>query len=167
MRNRYAFIAIITAVVTLLDQTVKALVLLSVPLYTEIPVIKGFFSLVHVRNRGAAFGFLNRHDISWQFWLFLAATVVAVVVVIMLARGSKAGDYPFFLALGMILGGAAGNLIDRVLYREVIDFLDFYFGNYHWPAFNVADIAICVGAALALFLSLRRPPEKETGTAGR
>ncbi len=164
MRNRYAIIAAVTALVTLIDQVTKVMVLLSIPLYTEIPVIKGFFSLVHVRNRGAAFGFLNRHDISWQFWLFLAATLVAVVVVIMLARSSLPGDYPFFLSLGLILGGAVGNLIDRVLYREVIDFLDFYQGNYHWPAFNVADMAICCGAALALFLSLRRsPPVEKTG----
>ena len=167
MRNRYAFIAIITAIVTLIDQATKALVLLSIPLYTEIPIIKGLFSLVHVRNRGAAFGFLNRHDISWQFWLFLAATLIAVVVVIMLARSSRADDHPFFLALGMILGGAVGNLIDRVRYREVIDFLDFYYGNYHWPAFNVADIAICCGAGLALVLSLRRAPDKTPGNAGR
>ncbi|SBV91535.1 Lipoprotein signal peptidase [uncultured delta proteobacterium] len=164
MRNRYAIIAAVTALVTLIDQATKVLVLHSIPLYTEIPVIKDFFSLVHVRNRGAAFGFLNRHDISWQFWLFLAATLVAIVVVIMLAKSSRADDYPFFLSLGLILGGAAGNLIDRILYREVIDFLDFYWGTYHWPAFNVADIAICCGAALALIFSLRRsPPAEKTG----
>ncbi len=162
MRNRYAIIAAVTALVTLIDQVTKVMVLLSIPLYTEIPVIKGFFSLVHVRNRGAAFGFLNRYDISWQFWLFLAATLVAIVVVIMLARSSRADDYPFFLSLGLILGGAVGNLIDRVLYREVIDFLDFYHGGYHWPAFNVADIAICCGAALALFFSMRHSPAAKT-----
>ncbi|MCC8193837.1 MAG: signal peptidase II [Deltaproteobacteria bacterium] len=165
MRNRYAIIAAATAAVTLLDQATKALVLSTIPLYTEIPVIKGLFSLVHVRNRGAAFGFLNRHDISWQFWLFLAATLVAVAVVVMLARSSKADDHAFFVSLGLILGGAAGNLIDRIRFREVVDFLDFYYGSYHWPAFNVADIAICCGAALALFLSLRRSPAgKKSGS---
>ena len=164
MRNRYTIIAAVTAIVTLLDQTTKALVLHAIPLYTEIPVIKGLFSLVHVRNRGAAFGFLNRQDISWQFWLFLAATLVALAVVVLLAKSSRADDTAFFVSLGLILGGAVGNLIDRVRYREVIDFLDFYHNNYHWPAFNVADIAICCGAALALMLSLRRQtPEKAAG----
>lgn len=167
MHSRYTLIAVVTAIVALVDQATKALVLLTIPLYTELPVINGFFSLVHVRNRGAAFGFLNRHDISWQFWLFLAATLVALVAVVMLARSSRAGDHPFFLSLGLILGGAAGNLIDRVRYREVVDFLDFYYGNYHWPAFNAADIAICCGAGLALVLSLRRQPEKDPGKAGR
>jgi lipoprotein signal peptidase len=165
MYNRYAVIAVVTAVVTLIDQATKALVLLSIPLYTEIPVIKGLFSLVHVRNRGAAFGFLNRSDISWQFWLFLAATLIALVIVIYIARSSREDDYPYFLSLGLILGGAAGNLIDRIRFREVIDFLDFYYGTHHWPAFNVADIAICTGAVLAMVLSFRRP---QTGNkAGR
>ncbi|MDL2210565.1 signal peptidase II [Desulfovibrio sp. OttesenSCG-928-O18] len=159
MRNRYAIIAATAVLVVLFDQITKAWVLLAVPQYTEIPVIKGLFSLVHVRNKGAAFGFLNRGDISWQFWLFLAATLVAAVVVVVLAKSSRPGEYGFFLSLGLILGGAAGNLIDRVRFREVIDFLDFYYGNYHWPAFNVADIAICCGAFLALVFSWRRPPD--------
>ena len=163
MHNRYAIIAVITALVTLADQITKAWVLLNIPLYTEIPVFKNFFSLVHVRNRGAAFGFLNRDDISWQFWLFMGATLLAVGVIIMLAKTSRPGEYAFFTALGLILGGATGNLIDRLRYREVIDFLDFYIGNYHWPAFNVADIAICCGAALALVLSWRRTPSEDAG----
>ncbi len=162
MRNHYTTIVAVTAIVTLVDQATKALVLLSIPLYTEIPIIKGLFSLVHVRNRGAAFGFLNRGDISWQFWLFVAATLVAVAVVFLLAKSTKSDDTPFFIALGLILGGAFGNLIDRIRYREVIDFLDFYYENHHWPAFNVADIAICCGAFLAILLSLRHgaPGEK-------
>lgn len=162
MRNRYAIIAAVAALVTLADQLSKAWVLRAVPLYTEIPVLKGFFSLVHVRNRGAAFGFLNRDDIAWQFWLFLGATALAVLVIVILAKNSRPKEYAFFTALGLILGGAAGNLIDRIRYREVVDFLDFYLGNYHWPAFNVADIAICCGAALALILSWRRTPPDRT-----
>lgn len=162
MRNRYIIIAAVTVLVTLADQITKAWVLLSIPPYTEIPVLKGFFSLVHVRNRGAAFGFLNRDDIAWQFWLFLGASILAAGVIITLAKHSRANEYAFFASLGLILGGAVGNLIDRIRYREVIDFLDFYIGSYHWPAFNVADIAICCGAALALILSWRRMPPKNT-----
>ncbi|CAK7071078.1 MAG: Lipoprotein signal peptidase [Desulfovibrio sp.] len=155
MRNRYAIIAAVAAFVVALDQLTKAWVLAAIPQYTEIPVISGLFSLVHVRNRGAAFGFLNRHDISWQFWLFLLATLIAVIVVVFLAKHAKPREYGFFTSLGLILGGAAGNLIDRIRFREVVDFLDFYYNGYHWPAFNVADIAICCGAALALILSWR------------
>lgn len=162
MRARYAIITAIAVLVTLCDQATKAWVIRAVPLYTEIPVIKGLFSLVHVRNRGAAFGFLNRGDISWQFWLFFAASLVAVVVIAMLAKNAASREYGFFTALGLILGGAVGNLVDRIQYREVIDFLDFYYGRYHWPAFNVADIAICSGAALALVFSWRRTPPENT-----
>lgn len=157
MRNRYAIITAVMAIVVALDQMTKAWVLAAIPQYTEIPVIKGLFNLVHVRNRGAAFGFLNRHDISWQFWLFFAATVIAACVVIMLAKHARSREYVFFTSLGFILGGAVGNLIDRIRFREVVDFLDFFYGSYHWPAFNVADIAICCGAALALILSWRKP----------
>ncbi len=161
MSNRYAFIALITAATAAIDQITKALVFAAIPLHTEVPVISGLFSLVHVRNRGAAFGFLNRHDISWQFWLFLAATCVAAVVIVILARNARRAEYGFFTALGLIFGGAVGNLIDRVRYRAVIDFLDFYWGNWHWPAFNVADIAICCGAFLALLASWQRGKARE------
>lgn len=162
MRNRYAILSAIGAIVVLFDQITKIQVLRTIPLYTQIPVIEGFFNLVHVRNKGAAFGFLNRGDITWQFWLFLAAALIALAVVILLAKSARADEYGFFTALGLIIGGAAGNLIDRILYREVIDFLDFYYGNYHWPAFNVADIAICCGAGLALVFSWRRPSPENT-----
>lgn len=161
MRNRYTIITVVMAAVVAFDQLTKAWVLAAIPQYTEIPIINGLFSLVHVRNRGAAFGFLNRHDISWQFWLFLAATLIAAGVVFMLAKHAKAREYAFFTSLGLILGGAVGNLIDRVRFREVVDFLDFYYGGYHWPAFNVADIAICCGAFLALILSWRSAHEEK------
>ena len=161
MRNRYAIITAAMAIVVALDQLSKAWVLAAIPQYTEIPIIQGLFSLVHVRNRGAAFGFLNRHDISWQFWLFFAATLIAAVVVFMLAKHARAREYAFFTSLGLILGGAIGNLIDRIRFREVVDFLDFYYGGYHWPAFNVADIAICCGAFLALILSWRSAHEEK------
>ena len=161
MRNRYTLIGLIAALLVALDQATKIWVYTTLPLHTELPVIQGFFNLVHVRNRGAAFGFLNRHDITWQFWLFLAAGLVALVVVFTLARQARNDEYGFFTALGLILGGAIGNLIDRVRYRAVIDFLDFYQGDWHWPAFNVADIAICCGAVIALWVSWQRVPRKK------
>ncbi len=145
----------IASIVILLDQLSKWWAVTTIPLHRSIPVIEGFFNLVNIRNRGAAFGFLNRSDIEWQFWLFMIATFIAVLSIFFLIRSSK-HDVLLFSALGLILGGAIGNLIDRIRMRAVIDFLDFYIGSWHWPAFNVADIAICIGAiltCLAMFLA--------------
>ncbi len=145
----------LAAVVTVLDQATKYLVLRAVPAYHSIPVVEGFFDLVNVRNRGAAFGFLNSPDIEWQFWLFLAATLAAVGLILHLTRTAARTDILLFSGLGLILGGAVGNLVDRLRFRAVVDFLDFYIGDLHWPAFNVADIAICCGAVLTCLSLLR------------
>ncbi len=152
---RYKIVLGIAGVVILLDQLSKWWAVTTIPLHRAVPVIEGFFNLVNIRNRGAAFGFLNRSDIEWQFWLFLVATIIATISIFFLVRSSKQ-DNLLFSSLGLILGGALGNFIDRVRMRAVIDFLDFYVGNWHWPAFNVADIAICIGAfltCLAMYIS--------------
>lgn len=156
---RYRLLSGIAVAVILLDQLAKWWAMTAIPEHRPITVIAGFFDLVNIRNRGAAFGFLNRSDIEWQFWLFLAATLVAVGAIISLVRSSRY-DRLLVLGLGLVLGGALGNLIDRVRFRAVVDFLDFYVGEWHWPAFNVADIAICVGAFLACIAMLRAAPEK-------
>lgn len=143
----YFRLAAIAAVVVILDQITKALILAHMGGDETVTVIPGFFDLVNVRNRGAAFGFLNRSDIEWQFWLFLVATLVAAWAIFTVAR--QAISRPWLVCgLGLILGGALGNLVDRLRYRAVIDYLDFYIGQWHWPAFNVADIAICCGVFL-------------------
>lgn len=144
---RYCILLGIAAVVVVLDQLTKWWAMGAIPEHRSIVVIQGFFDLVNIRNRGAAFGFLNRSDIEWQFWLFLGATIVAAMAIWGLVRNSR-HDPLLFSSLGLILGGAFGNLIDRIRFRAVVDFLDFYVGDWHWPAFNVADIAICVGAFL-------------------
>lgn len=140
-----------------LDQLTKLAVVALLPLHASVTVVPGLFDLVHVYNRGAAFGFLNRSDTHWQFWLFLLATLLSVGLIVGLTRSSRY-NRALFLGLGLILGGAIGNLIDRLRLRAVIDFLDFYIGPWHWPAFNVADMAICLGAALAA-LALWRTAE--------
>ena len=118
--------------------------------------IAPFFNLVLVHNPGAAFSFLSSAS-GWQRELFIAIALVAAVWVIYLLR-----KYPrellFCLALSLILGGAIGNLIDRVLLDVVIDFLDFHAAGYHWPAFNLADSAITCGAVLLVWESLRPRP---------
>lgn len=161
MRSRFGLLGLVALVVMVLDQWTKWLTLAYIPEHRPIPVIPGFFDLVNVRNRGAAFGFLNRSDIEWQFWLFLGATVAAVAAIIALIRSMRDNDRRLVLGLGLVLGGALGNLVDRVRFRAVIDFLDFYIGAWHWPAFNVADVAICLGALLACLSLWRHPREEE------
>ncbi|MCD6295431.1 MAG: signal peptidase II [Deltaproteobacteria bacterium] len=137
-----------------LDQVSKIAVLKGLRVYESVPVIKGFFNLVHVRNRGMAFGLMNRSDMDFGFWILVSATVLAIFLLLFwFYRMADESNWTTF-GLSLILGGALGNLIDRVRLHEVIDFLDFYVGTYHWPAFNVADAAITMGAfmvGLSLF----------------
>ncbi len=147
---RYCIISLVALIIFLADQLTKFWITHIIPLYSSINVIPDFFDLVNIRNRGAAFGFLNRSDIEWQFWLFLGATFLAIVIIFFLAHSAHSNERFLFWGLGCILGGALGNLFDRLRIRAVIDFLDFYIGDWHWPAFNVADIAICCGGFLVL-----------------
>lgn len=151
MTRRYRLIAALAGVVVALDQLTKLWIQQAIPVWEKgFSVIPGFFDIVHVLNRGAAFGFLNRHDIDWQRPFFVVVSILAVGLIAMLAR-SKDDDGPFYVyGLGLILGGALGNLVDRVRLGVVVDFLDFYVGEWHWPAFNVADMGICIGAGALL-----------------
>lgn len=144
--------------VILLDQISKLAVLHGLRVHETVPIIEGFFNLVHVRNRGMAFGILNRPDIDFGFYILVAASLGAIVLLSFWLLKLKEKDNFTILALSLILGGAIGNLIDRVRFREVVDFLDFYLGRYHWPAFNVADSAITIGTflvAITLFFKRR------------
>lgn len=134
-----------------LDQLSKWLVARDLPLGASVPVT-GFFNLVHIENPGAAFSFLAAQS-GWQRWLFTALGVAAslLIVVVLLRRRRR---LLVGLALGLILGGALGNVADRLLWGHVTDFLDFYLrtnsGAWHWPAFNLADSAITLGAVALL-----------------
>ena len=132
------------------DQATKALVRANIEPWSVIEVIPGFFNLSHVMNKGAAFGFLNRADIHWQTYFFIGVSALAVVLIFHLVKTVDRRDPALFTGLGCILGGALGNMIDRIRIGEVIDFLDFHVAAHHWPAFNVADMAISVGALLLL-----------------
>ncbi|SDF30277.1 signal peptidase II [Desulfovibrio legallii] len=160
MVRRYALLGSVAALVLFLDQLSKWAVMRCIPEHRPVTVIPGVFDLVNIRNRGAAFGFLNRSDMEWQFWLFLAATVVAVGAILAVARSADNGPC-LLTGLGCIMGGALGNLVDRVRFRAVVDFLDVYWKDWHWPAFNVADSAIFVGVALVcLVLWLKPAPRR-------
>lgn len=136
----------ISALVVLLDQWTKQLVLKHIELYQAIEVT-GFFNLVYVRNYGAAFSFLSDQS-GWQRWFFTVIAVVVSVVILWWLRQTKAEQRILPIAFALILGGALGNVYDRFVYGYVVDFLDFFIGDWHWPAFNVADSAICIGAVL-------------------
>lgn len=143
----------IAAIVILFDQITKVTVnkLFS---FGESRPVTSFFNLVLAHNKGAAFSFLASQA-GWQRYLFTGIAIAAVIFIIYLLK-RHAGQRLFCWALALILGGAIGNVIDRSIYGYVIDFLDFYVGTWHWPAFNVADAAICMGAALFVFDELRR-----------
>lgn len=144
--NKYTLAGIISVVTLVLDQVTKIAVREKMTLWTSEVIIPGFFNLVHVVNKGAAFGFLNRADITWQRNFFIVVTIIALGAIGMLLKSCEERDKFQIVGLGFVLGGAIGNLIDRILYHQVTDFLDFYYGTHHYPAFNVADIAICLGA---------------------
>lgn len=141
-----------------LDQISKFVLASTIPEYRSVTVIEGFFNLVHVRNRGIAFGLMNRPGQGLQFYFLVAATIGAITLLLFWFRKMKDEDPKITIGLGLILGGAVGNFIDRIRLGEVIDFLDFYVGSYHWPAFNAADMAITVGILwLAVNTILRKP----------
>ncbi|HYI13326.1 MAG TPA: signal peptidase II [Thermoanaerobaculia bacterium] len=157
--NRLYYI-LLSAAVIILDLWTKALVLRRIDLHEAIEVIPNFFQLVHVRNTGAAFG-IGANASSKLVPLLLNVGAIAVFcVVVVYALRSAATDRLLQTGLHLILGGAIGNLIDRFRFGYVVDFLDVYVGNHHWPAFNVADSAICIGIGL-LFLDMRKKPEAE------
>ncbi len=125
-------------------------------LHESLSVIPGFFDLTYVRNPGAAFGFLAQASPAFRSFFFSAVAVVAVFLILYFIIRHKEGTLLQTTALSLISGGALGNLLDRVRFGEVVDFLDFYVGSYHWPAFNVADSAISVGACLLLYEIFRK-----------
>ena len=160
---RHVVVFSVALVWLVLDQLTKAAVTAGLAVGQGFSVIDGCFNIVHVLNRGAAFGFLGDQESGWQFWLFLAAALLVAGVIVHIVRTSAWSPVLFF-GLGSILGGAVGNLVDRVRSRAVTDFLDIYWGSWHWPAFNVADIAICLGVFLAGVVLLRQGREDDGRT---
>lgn len=143
----------LSASVIALDQLTKLWISVSLRLYETIDILP-IFQLIHVRNEGAAFSFLSNAG-GWQRWFFITISLVAsVALTIWLLRLPKQAFWQA-VSLALILGGAIGNLIDRVAYGYVVDFLLVYYQTWHWPAFNVADSAISVGAVMLLVDSLK------------
>jgi signal peptidase II len=152
---------VIVAVIVVLDQITKALVKARLPLHESITVIPGFFDLTHVRNTGAAYGFLDNVDFPYKPAVMVFVALVALVAVAAYALTLPASQRVARYGLALILGGAVGNLIDRATMGYVVDFVDVYWRGIHFWAFNVADSAITVGVVLMLVdvLGVGRVPE--------
>ena len=166
MNKKVLLLGVTTGPILLLDQITKLYVDSSMRLHESIPVIQGLFSITYVRNPGAAFGFLADASPLFRSIFFVAVTVLAIILVVHYIWKSRAEEPFLTFALSLVLSGAVGNLIDRVRLGEVIDFLDVYIGSYHWPAFNVADSAISVGAVILFIELTRRGREKQTDSRG-
>lgn len=166
MKRSYRLLFLVSAGVIALDQITKWVVLKTIPLYGSYPVIHGFFNIVHVRNRGVAFGIMNRPGNQIILYLLTLFTLAAVVLLVFWFTRLSAKEGKIAFGLSLVVGGALGNLIDRVRMGEVIDFLDFHVGAFYWPAFNVADSAITVGAFwLALNILFSRDAKGESRKA--
>jgi signal peptidase II len=145
-----------------LDQASKVLVMDHLPLGGQVPLIPGFLNLVHIHNKGAAFGLLSGWSTEFVWLFFVCTTGLVLVVLGYLLWRLPADHWPAALGYSLILTGALGNLIDRIRLGEVVDFIDVYWGRYHWPAFNVADSLVCVGAAVLVWVVIR---EEKTANA--
>lgn len=155
--NRWSLFGIVVAVGVVLDQVSKLAIDRSMQLHQSFPVIDGIMNVTYVRNRGAAFSFLS--EASWRLPFFVVVTLIACAVIVVALRRMTAEQTLGQLAVSMVFAGALGNLIDRIRVGEVVDFIDVYWRQYHWPAFNVADMFICVGVALVLLDMIRTPQE--------
>ena len=150
----------ISAIIIGLDQATKWLMVSWLALYETVAIMP-YFNLTMAHNHGAAFSFLAQAG-GWQRWFFtVLALVISTVLVVWLAKLKPEAKLEA-ISLSLILGGAIGNVIDSIYYGYVIDFLDIYIGSSHWPAFNVADSAICIGAVLLIIDSFKSEPESQT-----
>jgi signal peptidase II len=163
VQKKNVLLLTIAGLVILLDQLTKAWIIATMRIHDAYPVVDGFFNIVHVRNPGAAFGFLAGAPPLFRSIFFIAVTATAILLILHYLRKARVEELSLVVALALIVAGAVGNLIDRIRFGEVVDFLDVYVGSYHWPAFNVADSAITTGATLLAIIFLRR---RKDGTDG-
>jgi signal peptidase II len=148
MKRKYWVLLICFVFIFALDQYTKYQVQQRIRLYQTIKVIDGFFNLTHLRNTGGAFGILGGGKGGVGSLFFIVVSLAAVGIILYLFHKLKEHEQILSLSLSLILSGAIGNLIDRIRYGEVVDFIDFHFFSYHWPAFNIADSAITIGIGL-------------------
>jgi len=162
-----AFYLLIAFVVIVFDRWTKHLVALRIPLYRNIQIIPGFFRLTHTENTGAAFSLFADSTGPWKTGLLIAFSGIALVVVSILLWKNNPAHVATGVGLSLIMGGALGNLWDRVVRGRVVDFLLFYVKRYQWPVFNLADSAIVVGAGLLVLEILFHKSSTREEIAGK
>jgi signal peptidase II len=153
------------AAILALDQITKSAITSRFVLHETYPVINGFFNLVYVMNPGAAFGFLAEASETFRYVFFTGITVLAAGLIVYYLVKSSPRNLLLVSSLTLIFGGAVGNLIDRLRFGAVVDFLDVYIGGAHWPAFNVADSAITIGAVLMIWEMILNRKDKSSASS--
>ncbi len=162
MKRKYWVLVIVCFWILFVDQWTKHAIQQRLVLYQKVEVVHGFFNLVHVRNTGGAFGIFGGEKGGLGSLLFVVVSLVAIGSILFLYIRLKEDERILSLSFSLVLSGAIGNLIDRLRYGEVVDFLDFYLFSFHWPAFNISDSAICLGVGLMALELLIRDHKKST-----
>ena len=151
LSRKYLILGLVTPLVILIDQYTKYLIVQKFRLGETVPVISGFFNLTYIRNTGAAFGLLAQAEPAFRVPFFVIVPIVALFAIGYIFKKIPATDLKLSTALSLVIGGAIGNLFDRLQLGYVVDFLDFHWNYaYHFPAFNAADSAICVGVGILM-----------------
>jgi signal peptidase II len=153
--TKWLLVGVPTLVAVISDQWTKAWITSTYPLHSALPIIDGFFNLVHVRNTGAAFSMLADQPAAFRIPFFVVVSIVAAGFLLQFIRSTPVSDRLTLIAAGGVLGGAVGNFIDRVTQGAVVDFIEVYWRQYYFPAFNVADSFITVGVILLILASFQ------------
>ena len=161
MKTKYLILAVVSLLVLVLDQVTKIYIDRTMALHSSIPVLENFFSITYLRNKGAAFGFLA--NTTYRLPFFIIVSLVAACVIIVALHKLRADQKFAAVSFSLIFSGAIGNLIDRIRLGEVIDFIYVHWYNHYWPAFNVADSAICVGVFLLAIDMFREEKRQKAG----
>lgn len=141
---------LIVVLIFAFDQMTKSFVERTIPHGVSVPIIPGFFDLIHTENSGIAFSLFAGASGSWKMVLMIGVSIALLVAVVIVALKSKELNWATGVGLALVIGGACSNLLDRIRFGQVLDFLDFYHRSYHWATFNLADSAIVAGAGLLL-----------------
>ena len=151
MRNKYIRLVVIGGIIVIIDQLTKFFIVNYLPLHDTVPVVSGLFNIIHIKNPGGAFGLLANLTPGMRTFIFLFISSLAVGLILYFYLKTPVNQSWLAAGFALIFGGAIGNLIDRIRFGVVTDFLDFYISKYHWPAFNVADSAITAGIGIFVF----------------
>ncbi|MBW1893771.1 MAG: signal peptidase II [Deltaproteobacteria bacterium] len=157
--GKYKILIIVSFIVVLFDQVSKAVIVKLITPYSSVAVIPGVFNITHIYNPGGAFGFMSGQSLLVRTLLFLVVSTIAMGFIFYFYKNTPKTHPILASGFALIFGGAIGNMIDRIRLGTVVDFLDFYIKDLHWPAFNIADSAISIGMAIFLFhLILKKMP---------